>query len=389
MAIRKPPGRVKTPLGKGIERWFPVVDNAVLLLGVIVVLAFSYLMWMILRGELGYPLIGGTQLDKIAAGIDAGRQALLYSLWLLVLLAMARHYKTESLGYLAIGAGLACWFGMPLLVSKYAPPNAAQQLQTVATDLMASFHASGVAMFVVGLLRIIMGRIVMMAYQPPSASVVRVPGILGPDVPGAAPQLAGRNSLMRKCWELHFCRGSVRTTCPRYVEGVACWRKTSGCYCDHDLASRLMSSVGGNASVKMQVAEELDAHQRKAQELQRRLQRQQQRSKQAARKLCRECPIYLEHQKFKYRTLSWLTYPLTAIIIALSAHSIRQGYDVADQYVAKFIGQYSLIPHELMVRQIEVAPWFSAENFAILIIGVILLAVILHLTEVAVFQLKL
>ena len=389
MAVRRPTGRTKAPLGKGLERWFPLMDNAILLLGVVVVLAFSYLMWIILRGDLGYRLIGGTQLDAIAGGLEAGRQALLYSLWLLVLLAMARHYKTESLGYLAMGAGAACWLGMPLLIAKYAPPDAAEQLQAVAAALMASFHTSGVAMFVIGVLRIIVGKIVMMTYQPHAAQVTRIPGILGPDVPGNAPQLAGRHSLMRKCWELHFCRGSVRTTCPRYAEGIACWRKTSGCYCDHDLASRLMSSVGGNASVKMQVAEELDAHQRKAQELQKRVQRNQQRSKQAARKLCRECPIYLEHQKFKYRTLSWLAYPVTAIVVALSAGSIRSGYEWADAQVASYISQYSLIPHELMSRQIQTVPWLSAENFALAIIAVILLAVILHLTEMAVFQLKL
>jgi len=91
MAVRRPTGRTKGPLGKGLERWFPLMDNAILLLGVVVVLAFSYLMWIILRGDLGYRLIGGTQLDAIAGGLEAGRQALLYSLWLLVLLAMARH----------------------------------------------------------------------------------------------------------------------------------------------------------------------------------------------------------------------------------------------------------------------------------------------------------
>lgn len=388
MAVRRPVGRTKAPAGKGLERWSPFLDHAVLLFGLAVLLSFCYLMWIILRGDLGYQLIGGTQLEVIARGLEAGRKALLYSLWLLALAALLRHYRTESVGYLVAAGGVLCWIGLPLLVAKYAPPTAAQELQSVAQALMRSFHDSGVALFVVGLLRIIIGRIVLMTYQPRSAQVQRLPGVLYGDGP-AAPELAGRKSLMRKCWELHFCRGSVRTTCPRYVEGVACWRKRSGCYCDHDLATNLMSSVGGNASVKMQVAEELETQQRRAQELQRRLQRHQQRSRKAAMKLCRECPIYLEHQKFKYRTLSWLAYPIAVIITALSANGIRNGYQWADENVARFVSQYSFIPKQLMDHPIETAPWLSAPNFAVVIIGIILLAVILQLTETAVFHFKL
>lgn len=389
MAGRRSAVRTGRASGKGVARWFPLLDNVVILLGVAVVLSFSYLMWIVIRGDLGYQLIGGTQLGVIAGGLEAGRKALLYSLWLLVLVAMGRHYKTESVGYLTMAVGAACWFGMPQFIARYAPPNAAPELQTVAQSLMASFHASGVAMLVIGLLRVIIGRIVTMTYRPAGARVTRIPGVLGPDVPVNLPEVAGRHSLMRKCWELHFCRGSVRTTCPRYSEGTSCWRKRSGCYCDHDLASRLMSSIGGDASIKMQVAEELETQQRRAQELQRRIQRQQRRSRQVARKLCRECPIYLEHQKFKYRTLSWLAYPITAIVIALSAGSIRSAYQWADEHTASFISQYSLIPHELLDHPVAIAPWLSAENFAVAIVAVIFLAAVLQFTEVAVFHLKL
>jgi hypothetical protein len=388
MAVKRPVGRTKAPIGKGIERWFPLLDHAVLFFGLAVVLSFSYLMWIIIRGDLGYQLIGGTQLEVIARGLEFGRKALLYSLWFLVLLSLARHYRTEAVGYLAAAAGALCWYGMPILIARYAPPTAAEELQTVAQALLQSFRNSGSVMFIVGVLRVVIGRIVLMTYQPRSAQVTRLPGVLYGDGP-AAPELVGRRSMMRKCWELHFCRGSVRTTCPRYTEGVACWRKRSGCYCDHDLASNLMSSVGGNASIKMQVAEELETQQRRAQELQRRLSRHQQRSKQASAKLCRECPIYLEHQKFKYRSLSWLAYPITVLIIALSANSIRWAYQWADQHVADFVKGYSFIPHHLSDQPIQMAPWISAENFAIVIIGVILLAVVLQLTETAVFHLKL
>ncbi len=140
------------------------------------------------------------------------------------------------------------------------------------------------------------------------------------------------------------------------MESVACWNRRSGCYCDHDLAGRLMASVGGNASIKMQVAEELESQQRKAQQLQERLKRQQSRSKSVARKICRECPIYLEHQKFKYRAISWLAYPITALLIGLTAGAIRTGYHWADDKAADFIKDYNFIPQHLMDHPLAAVP---------------------------------
>ncbi len=381
MAARKPTGRAKRHPNQGLERWFPMLDMGLLVLGIASVLSFGYLMWVILGGGLAHSLIGGTQLEVIKSGLMSGQKALLYSLWLLLLIGLVRHYRTETVGYLAVVGGALSWFGMPLVIARFSPPTAAELLQQAARDLMTGFEVSGAAMLVVGAMRVIVGRIILMAYQPKGATATRLGG-------PPEPVVGGRHSLMRKCWELHFCRGSVRTTCPRYLEGTSCWRRRSGCYCDHDLAGRLMASVGGNASIKMQVAEELETQQRRAQAIQMRAPRHA-RGAQAARRLCRECPIYLEHQKHKYRALSWLAYPATAIIIALTVQYIRNGYEWSDEHAAKFVSQYNFIPQHLMDHPVQVAPWLNAENFAIGIVAVVVLALLLRVTEAAVFKLKL
>jgi len=388
MAARRPTRGPKVRAAKGLERWFPMLDTGLLLLGVGLVLSFSYLAWVIISGRLADRLVQDSDLEALKGGLAAGQNVLLLCLWLLAVVALLRHYKTEGIGFLTAAAGLLCWLGMPAFIGRFSPVDAAAKLQDISADLIATFHSSGIALIVVGFLRVLIGRIILMTYQPSAAIRMRVPGVLTtPEVPEV--KGAGRGSIMRKCWELHFCRGSVRTTCPRYVESVPCWRRRSGCYCDHDLAGRLMASVGGNASVKMQVAEELETQQRRAQQLQQRLQRQQGRSKQAARKICRECPIYLEHQKHKYKALSWLAYPATVIIILLSSDSIRSAYDWADRQVADFIGGYSFIPHHLLSHPVENMPWLNAPNAFVVIVGVIVLAVLLQLVEFAVFQLKL
>ena len=382
MVAHRPPSRAKGKSGvKGFERLFPILDMVLLLLGVAVVLSLSYFLWVVLRGDLGSRSGRAPEIEVIVNGVNTGSTALFICLWLLVIVALVRHYKNETIAYLVALGGLACWLGMPVLIGKYSPPDAYPDLQKTASQLIASFNSTGVALFVIGVLRAILGRIVLMTYQPSTAT--RLPGMLGPEV-----EIRGaRHSIMRKCWELHFCRGSVRTSCPRYIEGIACWRQRSGCYCDHNLAGRLMASVGGNSSIKMQVAEELESQQRRAQELQKRLARQQ-RSKEVARKLCRECPIYNEHQKFKYRALSWLAYPATAVVVALAIGLIRSAYEWSDSQAAGFVKQFNFIPQHLRDSPIQVASWLNAENFFIVIIAVIVLAVVLQLIDMAVFKLK-
>jgi hypothetical protein len=184
---------------------------------------------------------------------------------------------------------------------------------------------------------------------------------------------------MRRCWELHFCRTSLRANCPRFLESATCWRKRSGCYCDQGLATQLLTGVGANARAK--VAEELEVAQRRARV------RSQRQQKQQAR--CGECPLYLEHQKYKYRVLSWFAYPAAAGLIGLTIGFIRNGYHWVEVELGSVLTQFQILPHPLTDKPIEQAAWLSAENAAILMIGVLLVGVILQLTELAIFRLKL
>ncbi len=200
----------------------------------------------------------------------------------------------------------------------------------------------------------------------------------------AAERALERPSLMRRCWELHFCRGSLRTNCPRFLAGVSCWKKASGCYCDQGLATRLLSEVG--ASTRAEYAEEFRAGQSKAQKLRQR--RDRGGSRQGKKAPCGECPLYLDHQRHKYRALSWLSYPAAAAIVGVSVEQIRLAYQWADFKLGSLLAQLQVLPHTLTYRPYQEASWFSAEGAAVLLIGVLLVGIILHLMEVAVFRLK-
>lgn len=143
---------------------------------------------------------------------------------------------------------------------------------------------------------------------------------------------AMKRSFVPKCWELSRCRPHVRMTCPNYVERFTCWKRRSGCFCDTNLANYLVSMSGkGEAqeAVDMQNMANRAANRRdvfKHKEGTKRTWKEQQQ-------FCFECPLYLEHQDYKYKNLSWISFPIT-ICLMLAASPL---FSIAYQYGINFV----------------------------------------------------
>lgn len=372
--------RVLTP---GVMR---ALENVLILAGVAVVLSLVFLLYVVLTGQLAVPLIAGSALEVIQRNLVIGLRVFMVALWVVVLGALVRYHQVESIGYLVGLGGLGCYLLMPMLVKSQMPPTAAASLQEVAQRLTSSFQTSGGALLVVAFLRVVGGRVVALAYGPQGAMTARIAGSTA--IAEIAEERArGRPSLMRKCWELHYCRGSLRMTCPRFVEGVSCWKRRSGCYCDQELQTRLLSQMAAKARV--QVAEEMEAATSRAQTSQRVLaQRRKQKALRESGAACKECPLYLDHQKFKYRVLSWLSYPAAAILIAVFSSSIRYGYHWVETKLGSMVAGLQVLPQGADT-QFQKIPMLSAENAVLVMLGVLAAAVILQVTELAIFRLKL
>ncbi len=364
----------------------PALDNVLILAGVTVVLCLGFLFYVLLSGQLAVPIIQGTAVDILVRNLTIWRKVFLTALWVLVAVGLVRHYRMDSVGWLVALGGVGCWWLLPMLITSKAV-GGAPALAELSQSLIAALQANGGALVVIGLLRLVVGRVVAIAYSPRTAAGSRLPGSAALSEI-AEKRAKARPSLMRKCWELHFCRGSLRVTCPRFLEGISCWKKKSGCYCDHDLASKLLSTVA--AKHRVQVAQELDAAQSRAEAYHQAMAaRRQREARKKVRNPCRECPLYLEHQKYKYRVLAWVMYPLAALIVAFLVPTLRNGYDRLDIYLTDLLARWSILPHKLTDAPIQYAPWLSAENAMIVLVGIILLGIMLQLLEVAVFRLKL
>jgi hypothetical protein len=103
-----------------------------------------------------------------------------------------------------------------------------------------------------------------------------------------------QNVFLGKCWQLPFCRKFVREKCPIYHAKRTCWREQVGCMCEEQV---IRGAMENKVIPKDEVAAAaMIPHNN-------RLTFQQKRER------CKQCVIYNEHQKHKYKAL------LPAVII--------------------------------------------------------------------------
>ncbi len=368
------PAKLRMQLPESVKK---PLEHVTLIAAVGAGISLAIILFIVLSGYLAAPIVRGTALDTVTRNVNLAKDAFLWCLWLAVIAAMIRHYRAESTGWIAGLIGLGCWAILPLIIRSKSQATTAQELRELGQSLVSAFQTSGGALVVVGILRVAVGRIIALA--SPARVAARFGTQSAETMAIAAERVSERPSLMRRCWELHFCRTSLRSNCPRLLEGTSCWKKRSGCYCDQGLATRLLTGVGADSRAK--VAEELEVAQRRA--------RSQARRRQKQKAPCGECPVYLEHQKYKYRVVSWCAYPAAAAIIGLAVASIHAAYRWLEVELGSTLAQFQILPHTLDERPLDQVAWLSAENGAVLLLGVLLVGVILQLTELAIFRLKL
>jgi hypothetical protein len=284
--------------------WLGLLDQGIWLFSVAAVLSLTYLMFILMSGGLAAPLIAGSALEAVRHNVDMARQVFLWALWLGMLAVCIRHYRAEATGYMTLVVGAVVWLAFPALIRSKVPGTSAPDLVSLAGSMVDSFQTSGGALMVLGVLRAVVGRVILVSTASRSGAITRNARFATAMAQTSEEPIGGRPSLMRKCWELHFCRGSLRVHCPRYLDQKACWKARSGCYCDQGLATRLLDTVG--SKVKVQVAEEMQSVQSRARQPEKRVGTPptKRTAKRRPKPPCGECPIYLDHQKFKYRVLS-------------------------------------------------------------------------------------
>ena len=357
-------------------------EKFIQLSGVGAVVALGYFLYLIFSE-------GAAQAEQQARWMQAASIFIDFA-WLLAICLFARYWRQEVVALWIGIAGAAIFVALPITLSAAIPEEILEGARFVIRANVqrtgGNFVTLGTGLVALAVLHFAIGRIIRLSLGVghPSGGAVR-------PVPAAKPAGTLRPSLLRRCWELSECRESFRQACPRFHDQVSCWRKRSGCYCDKDLATRLLRAAGlGHRGDIEQEMTSLGARaeQRARESLSFTLERARRK---AARRvsLCGECPVYLDHQGHKYRLLTWIVYPAAAVLLCLAYPFLKSGYNWAYTNLGAQLGKFQwLAPNEYALGKPLSPGSAMGDTVFIALVGLILVSFLLQGVEYFVYRLK-
>jgi hypothetical protein len=273
-----------------------VAQTALTISGIVTLLATAYLLYGIFSGQLaGYD--GLTQADRLRVQSNLGIASTALQAGLIVgaICAALCFFQAESTGWILLIAAALLGLGVP-----FGYTNFGNNAMTNGIKLALSiFPKAAIAPAAIGVFLIVKDLYLK------TVSAVREKVFDSREMEfgtGAIKESRPvRTSVLAKCWEGPYCREFIRTHCPIFQQRKACWRERRGCYCDEDIVSNAAEKVKG-VMLEMAPASESNFASPANQ-----APRRPNLSNWQKAERCRNCIIYNEHQREKYRVFMPLT----------------------------------------------------------------------------------
>ena len=285
----------------------------------------------------------------------------------------ARFFYEEILGYLLLIVGAALYWGVAIMVGPVV-----QGMSLQAGDL-AVFAIRQVQ--TVGSVAVVLAvPFILVDFWAKLRGVKRSPR------GDAAARAAEKDEIPKSrlylfCWQMPYCRDYLRQVCTAFEQRKPCWRIKSGCYCDENMILKVLqrsktSKIPGFDQRYSEAAVGLSKNLTPAQK----------------RARCRQCFLYSEHQKQKYRMLSPLAFPGVIALIWIYLRPVKTLLAKALMFTDQFAGTVSFGPSP---QEVASTPWLNpsaisngVEWLFIICIGLILVSYVLRAIEYAVFDLQ-
>jgi hypothetical protein len=191
------------------------------------------------------------------------------------------------------------------------------------------------------------------------------------------------------CWGLPYCHEAVREHCPAYKARRSCWRFGYGCNCDPTLIERL---IRAGAMESGRGGQHLDSRTKATHEAFVRSDLQADRAlKQRERTMpCTKCPIYLDHQRQKFKIVNPIFVVATLMAIAAAYKPLTVLYTVTVQAIARIASSFTYDK-----SRVDPGMWVSyldtpvVKIFFFGIVAMLALAYVLKFVEWVIFEKKL
>lgn len=269
----------------------------------------------------------------------------------------------ETLGVFQIMGAALLWFA-PLFVPGFLGGSNVTEASSAAMAAIQMGGTIGGAIAIVVLVFDIASRVKLRARVGTKADQLKYGK-------GVKEEPAVRNVFMGMCWQLPFCRKFVRDKCPIYHARRTCWRERVGCMCEEEVIRGAME----NKSIPKDIvaAAKYIPRNNKLNE------------KQKAER-CRQCVIFNEHQKHKYKLALPLLVGGFAGLYVLFRTPLLGATNGIIKSLDKVFSGLTFSKTNTVETTVNQTPAFQ-ELFLICIL-IVLLAYALKFLEYAVFKLK-
>jgi len=181
-----------------------------------------------------------------------------------------------------------------------------------------------------------------------------------------------QNVFMGKCWQLPYCRKFVRERCPIYHSRRACWRELAGCMCEEKLIQNAMSNVAIPRDA-VAAAEYIPKNSKLTLE--------------QKRERCRNCVIYNEHQKHKYKLFLPGTFFAFALVYGLFRGPLLAMTGSLISGIDKVLGKATFTSQSVVEKQITGSP-IPFQEFFLVCLLIVAMTYTMRVVEYCIFKLK-
>ncbi|MDW8104738.1 MAG: hypothetical protein RMK92_06960 [Armatimonadota bacterium] len=339
-----------------------------------VAVAIAYLLWGVFSGMVtSWATLPPAERFRVEQNVHLAGRALLIATAAAAASLTLLYLQETAIGYLFLLASAVLALGVPLAILHLAPQTGQQV--TLLPVVVVAFQQAGLLCLVPGIIFVVLDLWTRVTSGYFREMFNRSSLQYGAHV---MRESQTSNRLLGKCWQLPFCRPSIRKNCPIYHARRACWREGVGCMCEERVILQALEGKGAPSPDPRQNVRFIPYNRTL--------------TKEEKQERCRNCIIYNHRQQQKYQVVAPMVIVAAVAVVLHNAQQAQQllyqALGVVDQFVARFAflpasAELQYMKIESLARSSEFVSWMM-----IVIIGVIFVSYILRIVEYFIFQLK-
>jgi hypothetical protein len=380
-------GDPNKPTGPDIDRRATVFDDAasgiLAITGLLFLVGVGYLLWGMWSGAFADPNWTTTydHGDRLRAlqNISLCGTVMWWAISISIVLFLFLFYHEDYSGYALLAGALIMQLGIPYATKLIYGSD--QQHPTMATDLIFQLLSS--QSWVIGIPG---GALTLFSMFKATVSGLEEAKVKRSTMQFGQKAIRDnkpRNMFLGPCWNLPFCKDSIRGKCPIYIKKSGpCWRNKRGCMCDQTIlliaqapnwkqnvnatVGKLEGKFGGSSMPELPPQPQL--------------------SRQAKIERCRQCVIFNYHQEQKYKLAVGIVLTATLGTVVLLNSQLLNGIGALFMGANALIGRFSTGTHAAPLYP-NGAP-ASVEWLILISVLLVVVAKVLQTAEYVCFKLK-